>query len=235
MRRAGTILTAVAVWAGGCAAPFTNPTSDPAETIAVRGAPPADEADHLAKAAACLDRGDEPAALPHLAAHVRARPDAVMIRAYLAELLLKLGKLDEARGHFERYTRDAAGMGGKPGEHLVHCHTRLMEIAQQQDDPYREKLHRGIGLVLLVRQWEAEPTPPDPVQVEQTLAKAAAELREAKREKRADPRADVYAAEVWSRLGQPSAARAAARRAVAQMPDAALTTAEVEQAKRLAE
>lgn len=230
MRRAGAILAAAAATLSGCMTTVT--TKFAATTLTVRGAAP-DDADHLAKAAACIDRGDESAAVPHLSAHVTARPDAVMIRAYLAELLFKLGKDNDSRRHFERFIRDAAGTAGQPGKHLVHCHTRLMEIAKRQDDEHRESLHRGIGLVLLVRQWDAEPDATAPELAEPTLAKAAAALREAKAARPTDPRADVYLAEVYARLGQPSAARAAARRVLARLPDAAVSDAEREQVERL--
>jgi predicted Zn-dependent protease len=234
MRRLAYILTASAVLLGGCVATFT--TTTPVGTLTVRGATPEADADHLAKAAACIDRGDETAAVPHLSAHVTAQPDAVMIRAYLAELLLKLGRLDESRRHFERYTHDAAGMSGQPGQHLVHCHTRLMEIAGKQDDTFRESLHRGIGLVLLVRQWDAEPSDTTAEDVTTpTLAKAAAALREARAARPTDPRPLVYLAEVYARQGQPSAARSAARRAASLLPDAGLTDAERTHIERLCE
>jgi tetratricopeptide (TPR) repeat protein len=232
LRRTGTLLTAGVFLLGGCTT--TVSLRNPSTTVTVRSAPPTDD-DHLAKAAACLDRGDEPAALPHLVAHVQARPDAVMIRAYLAELLLKLGREDESRRHFERYTRDAAGLTGQPQRHLVHCHTRLMEIAERRNDPFGESLHRGIGLVLLVRQWDAEPDPGAPGLTEQTLTKAAVALREARTRKPSDPRVHLYAAEVYWRLGQPSAARAAARLAKALLPDPWVTDDERELLERWSE
>lgn len=214
----------------GCASPPADqlPPAVEREVLIARAAPPADEADHLAKAAACVDRGDEPAAVPHLQAHLAARPDAVMIRAYLAELLLRTGRPAEARAEFERFTRQASGMGGAAGKHLVHAHTRLMEIAEAGGDKFGEQLHRGIGLVLMVRGWDAEPPADDGQLAEATLAKAGRALREAERRKPTDPRAAVYLAEVYDRLGQGSAARAAARRAVALLPDAELADAERE-------
>lgn len=185
-------------------------------------------------AANCLERGDEASALPHLTAHVTARPDAIMIRAYLAELLLKLGRADEARSHFERYVHDAGRLGGASETQLVHCHTRLMELAQQADDEYREHLHRGVGLLLLVRQWEAEPDR-DMSLAEPTLAKAAEALREAVRLRPTDPSIFLYLSDVYARLGQPSAARSVARRGTQFLPDPALSAEEADRLVRAAE
>lgn len=214
----------------GCASPEPErlPPAVEREFLIARAAPPTEEVDHLAKAAACVDRGDEPAAVPHLQAHLAARPDAVMIRAYLAELLLRTGKSAEAREQFERFTRQACGTSGAAGQHLVHAHTRLMEIAEAGGDTFGEQLHRGIAMVLLVRKWDAEPPVDGGQLAESTLAQAGRALREAERRKSADPRAAVYLAEVYERLGQPGAARAAARRATAMLPDAELTAAEAE-------
>jgi len=203
------------------------------EVLIARAAPPAVDVDHLARAAACVERGDEPAAVPHLEAHLAARPDAVMIRAYLAELLLRTGKPADARAEFERFTRQACGMTGEAGRHLVHAHTRLMEIAEAANDPFAEHLHRGIALVLMVRQWEGEPPTDHGELTEATLAKAARELRLAERREPTDPRPSVYLAEVYDRLGQPTAARTAARRV--KRPDAGLTGAEQDAVRKIAE
>lgn len=196
------------------------------EVLIARAAPPADEVDHLARAAACVDRGDEPAAVPHLVAHLNGRPDAVMIRAYLAELLIRTGKPADARREFEQFVRQASGLSGEAGRHLVHAHTRLMEIAAEANDPFGEHLHRGIALVLMVRRWEAEPRADSGELTEATLVKAGRELRQAERRKPTDPRANVYLAEVYGRLGQPTPARTAARRVT--LPDASLTESERE-------
>ena len=230
MRRIAALIGSGLIALGGCVSPIGERV-EPSPTA--RGATP--EPDHLAIAAACLDRGDESAALPHLMAHVKARPDAVMIRAYLAELLLKLERVDESRQHFERYVRDADGLGGQPRKHLVHCHTRLMEIAQQKNDAFGESLHRGIGLVLMVRQWDTETNLIDRKMTEQTLANAATALRESTRTRPNDPRGFVYLSEVYARLGQPSAARATAKRGAALLPDAALTDDETTRLTHAAE
>lgn len=227
------------MFTAGCFAPFSWPEDRVrTDTVADVGADvdavisvppnPVPDPDALALAAACLDRGDEAGALPYLRSHVSAYPDAVMMRAYLAELLLKLGQPQEARTEFERVIQDADGAVGPVGKHQVHCHTRLMEIAQESADPFSEELHRGIGLVLLVRQWraESEHTTADSM-TQQTLAKAVAALRAAREQNPDDPRPMVYLAEVYEKLGQSSAARSARRAARAFRPDFGLSQSEL--------
>lgn len=236
MRRVvlGIALTAVA----GCLAPFSWPEDrHVAEVGKVEPIPvtePVFEKDHLSLAAEKLDRGDDAAALPHLKAHVKAHPDAVMIRAYLAELHLKLGNSTASRTEFERVVADAQGSPPGPARrHLVHCHTRLMEIAQALDDPFAEQLHRGIGLLLLVQQWDSEPDRGDEVSTEQTLSKAAAALRKAKDERPDDARVNLYLGDVYERLGSHSAAMTARRSAKAALPDASLTGWEKERLREV--
>lgn len=230
MRRAALLLLTGTV--AGCTAPQVRPPSAPAVEAVARGADPEPtaEVDHLGRAAELLDKGDTAAAVPHLTAHVRAYPDAVMIRAYLAESHFKLGELAKARPHFVRFVRDAAGMKGPAGNHLTHCHTRLMEIAAAEDDAFGEHLHRGIGLVLLVRQWDADPQPDAPELdelTETTLVRAAGALKIAREIDAKDPRVHLYLSEVWGRLGQHSAARAAMKTAKALLPDAGLNADEL--------
>lgn len=228
------------VFTAGCFAPFSWPedrirtdaapaTAVP-ETVATSTSP---DPDALALAAACLDRGDEAGALPHLRAHVASYPDAVMMRAYLAELLLKLGQPQEARIEFERVIHDSDGATGAIAKHQVHCHTRLMEIAQEAEDVFAEELHRGIGLVLLVRQWNAESEDADhEPMTQQTLAKAVAALRAAREQHPSDPRPLVYLAEAYEQLGQTSAARSARRAARSFGPDAGLSLTELDAIER---
>lgn len=223
-RTAMTLLTATVA---GCAAPQRAKSPDP--VVVARGAEPEAEVDHMARAGACLEAGDDAGAVPHLAAHLAAYPDAVRIRAYLADLHFKLGEVDQAKRQYARYVRDAAGMSGTAGRHLVHGHTRLMHIAAAREDAFAEALHRGVGLVLLVRQWDAEAAPGTPgldALTESTLVRAAAALKAAREVNARDPRVHVYLAEVWGRLGQPSAARAAIRTAKGLLPDAALNADE---------
>lgn len=199
----------VACWSlVGCRAPMPpiaeRRDSSP-ETIA-RGVAPPEEIDHLRLAAEHLDRADERGAVPHLQAHLRREPDAGMVRAYLGELLLKTGRPVDARMEFERFTRDAAEQSPAAKKHLVHVHTRLMELASAMDDSFREQLHRGIGLLLLVKQWRAAPETDDAAMSERTLVQALRALTGANHERPGEPRALYYLAEVYSELNQPDAA-----------------------------
>ena len=199
------------------------------DSAVVRGATPADEADHLRLAAEHLDRADEAGAVPHLKAHLRRQPDAIMVRAYLGELLLKMGNVPESKLHFEQFAREAPDGSGPARKHLVHVHTRLMELAGQTDDTFGEQLHRGIGLVLLVKQWRASGAPADAISEERTLVQAARALKLASAEQPGDARVWLYSAEAWYELDQPSSARTAIRTARRCQPEWTLTAREQEQ------
>lgn len=179
------------------------------------GPPPAELAvaddDPLTRAAECLERGDRPGAAVHLEAHVRANPGEPMFRAHLAELLWKLDRPADARAHFERFV--AAAQDGPPPVrgHLVHAHTRLMEIARNADDAGAEAFHRGAGLLRLADQLGDAPD-----EREAALGQAVRALTEARDLRPGDPRPHAYLAVAHDRMGNPRAAataRAAARNA----------------------
>jgi hypothetical protein len=165
--------------------------------------------DPLTLAAECLGRGEESAAAGHFETYVRDHPDQVMFRIHLSDLLFKLHRLAEARSHYERFIGDAQDSTGPPKSRLIHCHTKLMEIAQLTDDRFGELFHRGVGLLLLTREETA-----DEEVGEEILCRAIKALREAADEHPADPRVHVYLAEAYERSGNRRAAeisRAAAR------------------------
>ena len=108
----------------------------------------------------------------HLGRYVEGNPGQLLNRARYAELLLKLHRLPEARTQFEQLVCDGQGQSGSEHLDLIHCHGRLMEIAEESDDRYNEHLHRGIGLFLLARRGALEEDFP----AEGLLCKAAAEL-----------------------------------------------------------
>ncbi|MGL6096048.1 MAG: hypothetical protein ACRC7O_09665, partial [Fimbriiglobus sp.] len=226
MRTVAVLIAGGVLGLPGCLAPFSWPAERRPAAETLTAPEDAMAVDHLSEAATRIDRGDDAGALPHLRAHVDAHPDAVMVRAYVAELLLRLDRLPESAAAFARVVADGQETDGPARGHLVHCHTRLMEIARQSDDRYAEELHRGIGLLLLVRKWDADPARRDDAAAERTLTKAAAALRAARDERPADPRANLYLADVYDRLGQPSAAAEARRAARDAGPDAALTAGE---------
>ena len=155
---------------------------------------------HLSLAAAYLEMGDEDGACPHLLKYVTAHPENIIIRNHLAELLLRLHRLAEARVEFERFIADAQEQGDPASKHLIHCHSRLMEIGEEDADEYNEHLHRGIGLFLLARERSALPDPEGQLPTEGLLCKAAGELTLARLKRPDEARPCWYLYEVWSRL-----------------------------------
>ncbi len=219
MRKTLLAAAAVGLTAVGCFAPF--------RWVEVPDAAPAgDYGDGaLTRAAACLDRGDEPGAVLHLREYVRANPSAHMTRAHLAELLYRHGEPAAARAEFERFLA-AAPPAGPAHAHRPHCHARLVSLAEAAGDSAAEHYHRGVGLLLLVEKWDADPARRDEVRAEQTCAQAAAALRTAGDDQPPDARVNLYLARAYARLGQPAAAAAARRQARAGLPDPRLTAAE---------
>ena len=172
--------------------PSNTPVAEQRPPAAVGGLEEPD--DPLTLAAECLGRGDQPAAATHLAAYVRAHPDQIMFRAHLAELLLKLDRDAEAKAQFERFVADAQDATGPPRGHLVHCHTRLMELGRRADDRLAELFHRGVGLLLLVNDADGDHR-------EEILCQALKALTEAKELRPTDPRVHFYLAEAHDRAG----------------------------------
>ena len=218
----------VTVAAAGCFAPFSwpadrAPTGVPPAPVITPPAAGGDAA--LGRAADCLDGGDEIGAVPHLREYVAANPDAGLTRAHLAELLFKHGDPAGAKAEFERVLADAPE-AGPIARHRAHCHTRLMALAETAGDAFAEHLHRGVGLLLLVEKWDADPATADAVLAEQTCAKAVSALRTARDERPADARVNLYLSVAYARLGQPGAAAEALRHARTGLPDDRLTAAE---------
>lgn len=192
--------------------------------VASGSAPPL-PTDSLTLAAESLERGDQAAAAHHLGDYVRSHPEQLMFRAQLAEMLIRLGRDEEAKIHFERFAADAQTATGPPQDHLVHVHTRLMEIAQRTGDGFGVAYHRGVGLLLLLKEQDNTPGR-DAGFCEQMLCQSLKALSRAKELEPGDPRPRVYLAEVYDRMGNRRAAdaeRAVARNGVVA---GALTTTE---------
>jgi tetratricopeptide (TPR) repeat protein len=157
---------------------------------------------HLSIASAYVAQDDAAAAEPHLALYLAAYPDHTVVRGLYADLLLKVGKMGEARRQYERYIAEIQGRPEQSGK-LVRCHSRLMEIAESEGDEYSEHLQRGIGLFLLAREREKLPNADEgELSVESLLCKAAGELGHARSLRKDEARPSWYLYEVWSRLGQ---------------------------------
>jgi tetratricopeptide (TPR) repeat protein len=190
------------------------------------GADPGLFRNHLSLAAAYLEKGDQERACPHLALYLRACPRHVIVRAHYAELLLRLHRRDEARAEFRRFAADAQEQEERYGKQMIHCHSRLMELAEAAEDEYDEHLHRGIGLFLLAREQEGSHDPdagPDP---ESLLCRAAAELTLARAEQPDQAQPCWYLYEVWSHLAQTRAALRCLRDADQSAPFSYLTAQE---------
>jgi tetratricopeptide (TPR) repeat protein len=181
---------------------------------------------HLSLAAAHLQVGDESRACPHLAQYVAAQPEHVIVRLRYADLLLRMHQPRAARAEFERFDADAQDHDEVETRHLIHCHSRLMEVAEQEGDDYAEHLHRGIGLFFLARERDGLEDPDGPLSTEGLLCKAAAELTVARALQPAEARPCWYLAQVWSRLAQQQPARRWLRAADAAAPFSYLTPAE---------
>lgn len=181
---------------------------------------------HLSLAAAYLEQNNVEGACAHLARYVEANPDQLPNRARYAELLLRLHRLPEARTQFEQLVCDAQGQSGARNLDLIHCHGRLMEIAEESDDRYSEHLHRGIGLFLLARKRATLPASGEELPAESLLCKAAAELTSAHLQRPEEARPCWYLYEVWSRLGQRQPALRRLREAEANAPFSCLSPTE---------
>jgi thioredoxin-like negative regulator of GroEL len=171
-------------------------------------APAADPAgDPLTLAAECMERGDESGAAIHLEAYVRGRPEHLMFRAQLAEMLVRVGRDADAKAHYERFAADAQAATGAVRGRLVTAHTRLMEIAQRDHDRFGELFHRGVGLLLLAKEQD-KLADGDPAFGEEMLCKALKALAEARDLRPSDARVRAYLAEAHERTGNRRAADA---------------------------
>jgi len=181
---------------------------------------------HLSLAAAYLEKGDTQAARVPLAKYVAAQPDQLGVRAQYAELLVRLGRLGEARHEFERVIERAQEQGSGGTQQMIHCHRRLMDIAQATENVYGEHLHRGIGLYLLAMLRAELPDPGGDLPVEGLLCKAAAELTFARRNRPDEARPNLYLYEIWSHLSQRQPALRCLRAAELAYPFSYLSPAE---------
>lgn len=180
----------------------------------------------LSLAAAHVARGEDAEATRWLARYVEAQPDHHVIRLHYAELLLRLGKKPEGRAQLERFIADVQDRADLADAHLLDCHTRLLQLAEADDDEYGEHLNRGIGLYLLACQRSHLPDDADGPSAEALLCRAAAELGLARRRRPEEARPCWYLHAVWARLAQHYPATRCLRAAEAAAPFSYLTPAE---------
>jgi predicted Zn-dependent protease len=157
---------------------------------------------HLSLAAAYLALGHDNKALPHMARYLKARPHHFLVRLHYGELLHRQDRLEEAWQHIDRVVREVQEHPRLADDHLLACHTRLMELAVDLGDEYNEHLHRGIGLFLLARKRAEPGDTASRRAAEELLCKAAAELILARQRRPGDGRACWYLHGVWKQLAQ---------------------------------
>ncbi len=186
------------------AAAEATPASKP-----YKGAPATPADFHLSLATALLEQGNDAEAAAHLERYVTQRPEHLAARAQLGELLFRQGKLEDSRVQLEMFIAMAQEHGEAASRYLVHCHSRLVEIASAQKDQYEEHLNRGIGLYLLACRRGKEPDPDGEFSVGSLLCRSAMELQHAREDDDEQARPHFYLSQVWTRLGQPGAARRA--------------------------
>lgn len=181
----------------------------------------------LSLAAAHLALGQEDQAEPHMRAYLNVRPEHFLVRMPYAELLLKLDRPKEALAELERFTAEVQNHPELAEEHLIGCHTRLMEVADRIGDEYLERLNRGIGLYLLATK-RAELGGKQARQAEEELlCKAAGELTLARVQRPDEARPSWYLRGVWNRLGQRQPADRSLRETEQRVGLSTLTPAEV--------
>ena len=197
----------------GCQGSFGRvPPRPPALTVAEpqrsgAGTDPTEEL--LNRAVALLEKGLDAEALPHLERYVHERPEQLLARANLGELLFRQQKLPESRLQFELFIGMAQEQGDPAFRYLIHAHSRLVEISEALENVYDEHLNRGIGLYLLAQKRATEPDPNGDYSTDSLLMKAAGELRDARAEQPDESRPSYYLYQIWTRLGQHSAAQRA--------------------------
>lgn len=162
---------------------------------------------HLSLAAVLAEKGDDRAACDHLGKFLKAHPEHHQLRGHYAELLFRLDCLPEAKAEMTRFVADAQDRGDATIRQRIHGHSRLMEIAEVEDDTYASHLHRGIGLYLLGRERARLPDPQGQLPVEALLCKAAGALSVARSQQPGQARPCWYLFQVWQCLGQKQAGR----------------------------
>jgi hypothetical protein len=197
------------------------PTVTPIPTTPARQAE-----DSLRLATEALEAGDDAAAIPHLVRYLGGHPEHVLVRVFLADALWREDRADEAACQFERVIADGQDNLGVPRHQLVHCHSRLMEIARAGNDEYAEHLNRGIGLYWLAQLQSGEDKTHDESITESLLCKAAGELTLAYQEKPDEARPNWYLYQVWARLARQQPARKHLRVARAAAEFSTLTPTE---------
>lgn len=154
----------------------------------------------LLSASRALERGDHDAACARLSEYADRHPDSRQARVFYAEVLFKLGKQTPAMLEFEKaialmHDDRTVDLGL-----LVHCHGRLLDIADADADEYSVHLHRGLGLYWLAQQPRSGEE--SDAANESLLFKTAMELLAAHAVAPHEARPMWYLHLTWRQLGQ---------------------------------
>jgi tetratricopeptide (TPR) repeat protein len=180
----------------------------------------------LSLGAAHLEAGQQEKAALYLARYVALHPEHLSVRTLYAELLLRLHQDQEARCQLERFIADAQDAGAEQESPIIHSHSRLMEIAEADEDPYEAHLNRGIGLYLLARRRADVDDPDGELPADGLLWKAAQELSLAQSLRPREARPCWYLYSVWHGLARQQLARRWLRLSLENAPFSNLTPAE---------
>ena len=161
---------------------------------------------HLTLAAMHLEKGEDAKACDHLGKFLVTNPEHRNARFYHAELLMKLGRVKEARDEFERVIAYGQEDAAPDLNHLANCHGRVLEAAESLSDRYLVHMHRGIGMYLLALEAAKLNDDDNPFSLEALLCKAAGELATARSMRPDEARPCWYLHAVWRQLAQPSQA-----------------------------
>jgi tetratricopeptide (TPR) repeat protein len=161
---------------------------------------------HLSIAATYLALERDREAVTHLAEYVRAKPTHFLVRIPFAEVLTRLEDFAGAKLQLEKFLADIQEHPKIADDHLVSCHTKLMELAERQHDEYSERLQRGMGLYRLALKRGEVGDEKAMALCEELLCKSAAELTMAQLQRPEEARPCWYLYLVWYRLGQQSPA-----------------------------
>ncbi len=181
---------------------------------------------HLSLAAAYVEKGDDAKACAHLGKFLDANPGHINARLYYAELLLRLKRLAEAQQQFERVIADSQEEREPDLSHLVHCHSRALEVAERLEDDYLAHLHRGIAMYLLAQARLRIADPSGELPADALLCKAAGELAQARSRRPQEARPCLYLYSAWRQLAQQQQAHRWLREACRTAPFSYLTPAE---------
>jgi tetratricopeptide (TPR) repeat protein len=180
----------------------------------------------LPQASAALERGDHAQACEFLRLYAERHPESKQARVFYAEVLTKLGQAAEASVQFEMAIARLQEDKSIDLALIVHCHGRLLDLADADADDFHVHLHRGLGLYWLAQQKPKGDDPDDAGLYESVLCRAAMELTYAHSLATDEARPTWYLHLIWRQLGQSAPAQRWLRDANGASPFSYLTPRE---------